>query len=70
MKTTSTLFASCLLAATLLPPDALSQDWPQWGGNDPGRNMYSPAKGLPAEFNAGKPKKGTEEIDLATTKNV
>jgi len=46
------------------------RDWPQWGGNDPGRNMYSPAKGLPADFNPGKLKPGTEDVDLATTKNV
>ena len=44
-------------------------DWPQWG-NTPDRNMYSPAKGLPAQFDPGKPKSGSEEIDLATTKNV
>lgn len=48
----------------------LAQDWPRWGGNDPGRNMFSPAKGLPDKFEPGKPKKGTEDIDLATTKNV
>ncbi|MDQ6631574.1 MAG: PQQ-binding-like beta-propeller repeat protein [Verrucomicrobiota bacterium] len=44
-------------------------DWAQWGGT-PGRNMFSPAKGLPDKFEPGKPKSGTEEIDLATTKNV
>lgn len=49
---------------------SLAEDWPSWGGNDPGRNMYSTAKGLPAEFNPGKFKSGTEEVDLATTKNV
>jgi len=49
---------------------ALAEDWPQWGGNDPGRNMYSTAKGLPDRFEPGKMKTGTEEIDLATTKNV
>ena len=32
--------------------------------------MYSPAKALPASFDPGKMKKGTEEIDLNTTKNV
>lgn len=49
----------------------LSLDWPQWGGNDPGRNMYSPAKGLPDRFEPGKVKSGGgEEIDLSTTKNV
>ena len=47
-----------------------AQDWPQWGGNDPGRNMYSPAKGLPDRFEPGKMKSGTEQIDMATTKNV
>jgi outer membrane protein assembly factor BamB len=47
-----------------------AQDWPRWGGNDPGRNMYSPARNLPERFDPGKPKPGTEDIDLATTKNV
>src|SRR6185503_2230462 len=32
--------------------------------------MYSPEKGLPAKFDPGKFKSGTEEIDLKTTKNV
>ncbi len=45
-------------------------DWPRWGGPDPGRNMYSPAKGLPDRFDPGKPKSGTDDIDLKTTKNV
>jgi len=45
-------------------------DWPGWGGSDPGRNMYSPAKGLPDRFEPGKPQSGTEDIDLKTTKNV
>ena len=44
-------------------------DWPQWGGH-PSRNMYSTDKGLPDRFEPGKLKKGTEEVDLATTKNV
>jgi outer membrane protein assembly factor BamB len=66
MKTLS-LFMGVLLAGRLL---SHAQDWPQWGGNDPGRNMYSPAKGLPDRLEPGKAKQGTEEIDLATTKNV
>ena len=57
-------------AAGLFLPVAFAQDWPRWGGNDLGRNMYSPATGLPDHFSAGKLKKGTEEIDPATTKNV
>ncbi len=44
-------------------------DWPQWGGR-PTRNMYSSEKNLPDRFDPGKPKSGSEEIDLATTKNV
>ncbi|HKQ37445.1 MAG TPA: PQQ-binding-like beta-propeller repeat protein [Verrucomicrobiae bacterium] len=48
---------------------AVGADWPQWGGTPP-RNMYSPEKGLPAVFDPGKFKKGTEEVDLKTTKNV
>jgi outer membrane protein assembly factor BamB len=66
MKTPSILTAA-LLACGLVTQ---AQDWPQWGGNDPGRNMYSPAKGLPAKFEPGKLKQGTEEIDLTTTKGV
>jgi outer membrane protein assembly factor BamB len=59
------------LAAAALSVSALqAQDWPQWGGNDPGRNMYSSAKNMPTMFNPGKLKQGTEDIDLATTKNV
>ena len=45
-------------------------DWPRWGGPDLGRNMYSPEKNLPDRFEPGKFKKGTEMVDMATTKNV
>ena len=60
------LLALCGVVTTSL----IAEDWPQWGGNDPGRNMYSKAKGLPDKFDAGKLKTGTEEVDMATTKNV
>src|SRR5262245_61264214 len=56
--------ALCLLMS------ANAQDWPQWGGNDPGRNLYSAATGLPETFDPGKFKPGTEEVDMKTTKNV
>ena len=61
-----------LLTAALLACGTITraEDWPQWGGNDPGRNMYSKAKGLPDKFDAGKLKTGTEEVDIATTTNV
>ena len=48
---------------------AQAKDWPQWGG-DQHRNMYSDEKGLPDRFESGKLKKGTEQVDMATTKNV
>ena len=46
-----------------------AKDWPQWGGSD-NRNMYSGEKGLPDRFEPGKLKKGTEDVDMSTTKNV
>ncbi len=45
-------------------------DWPQWGGNDPGRNMHAEAAGLPDRFDPGRFKPGTDDIDMATTRNV
>lgn len=59
--------SSVFLAAAAFCP---AQDWPSWGGSDPGRNMFSTARGLPDRFDPGKFKKGSEEIDPATTKNV
>jgi len=49
---------------------AFGHDWPQWGGLSPGRNVYSPAKGLPERFDPGKFKRGTDEVDLSTTRNI
>ncbi len=57
--------STCLLASVA----ALASDWPQWGGKD-SRNMYSPEKGLPTQFDPGQFKSGTEEVDMKTTKNV
>lgn len=59
-----------IVTALLVTCSLNAVDWPQWGGNDPGRNMFSPATGLPDRFEPGKMKAGTEEVDLATTKNV
>jgi len=59
--------AAVLLLASLA---CRAEDWPRWGGNDMGRNMYTPAKNLPTMFNPGKLKEGSEDIDLSTTKNV
>lgn len=48
---------------------AFAQDWPEWGGTSH-RNMYVKAVNLPDRLVPGKPKPGTEDIDMATTKNV
>src|SRR5947208_342215 len=68
-----TIQRALLLAAfglSVALTSASAQDWPQWGGNDPGRNMYSPARNVPVLFNPGKLKPGTEDIDMPATKNV
>src|SRR5688572_26602793 len=63
-------FAATTMVATFVLSPAMAADWPQWGGTNWGRNMYSPEKGLPAKFDPGKFKSGTEEVDLKTTRNV
>lgn len=49
---------------------ASAEDWPRWGGMDLGRNMYSSARGLPSTFTPGEFKSDTDQMDLATAKNV
>src|SRR5687767_3689094 len=63
-------FAGAAVAATFAIHTTDAGDWPAWGGNDKGRNMFSSEKGLPDRFEPGKLKKGTEDVDMATTKNV
>src|SRR5687768_10283440 len=70
MKRTTVLTGAATLAALAGIGAAQAGDWPEWGGPDKGRNMFSPEKGLPDRFEPGKFKKGTEEVDMATTKNV
>jgi outer membrane protein assembly factor BamB len=62
-KTTLNLIAITLGVACLH-----AGDWSQWGGAN-SRNMVSSEKGLPADFSPGKKLKGSEEVDMATTKN-
>lgn len=57
------------LAALFLAGNLSAQDQPIWG-LDRGRNMISLAKGIAEVFGPGKAKAGSEDIDLATTKNV
>jgi outer membrane protein assembly factor BamB len=47
-----------------------ANDWPQWGGNDPGRNMVAAEKNLPESFVPGTKSAEGLGIDPATTKNV
>src|SRR6478672_1861832 len=71
------ILAAALTVATL---PAVANDWPRWGGLDPGRNMYSPEKGLLSKFGPTKPsaqgaysiafKPGTEDVDLTNTSGI
>jgi serine/threonine protein kinase/WD40 repeat protein/tetratricopeptide (TPR) repeat protein len=45
-------------------------DSPQWGGNDPGRNLYASASGLPDTFIPGQFHLGTDDLDLSTTRGI
>jgi outer membrane protein assembly factor BamB len=56
-------------AALLSVQHVNAADWPHWG-RDVTRNMYSPARDLPSSFEVGDFKKGTETVDLATTRNI
>jgi outer membrane protein assembly factor BamB len=70
MKPTRKIFYSTLaLAACALPLAVKAADWPYWGG-DSTRNMVSTEKGVPETWDAGRYKGSTDEIDMATTKNV
>src|ERR1051325_874935 len=69
MKTT-TVFASAATLAAAAMWMTNAGDWPAWGGPDKARNMYSAEKGLPDRFEPGKFKKGSEDVDMSTTKNV
>jgi outer membrane protein assembly factor BamB len=59
-------FQICTL---LLTVSVFAADWPMWGGT-PQRNMVSAEKGLPDLIAPGKFKSDSEEVDMATTKNV
>ena len=71
MRIRRTTVISALTIVTLAVTGIVTRatDWPIWG-HSPSRNMVSDEIGLPDSFDPGKYKPGTEEIDLATTKNV
>jgi len=49
---------------------ARAEDWPQWGGRDPGRNMVARETGLPESFTPGEKSADGSGINLATTQHV
>jgi len=57
------------LALCATPLLVQAGDWPFWGGGA-SRNMVSPEKGVAESWEPGRYKGSTEEIDMATTKNV
>ena len=76
MTSTSRIFKTALaltltgsVAATVAAAPAID-DWPMWG-KDETRSMYTSTEtGLAGDFVAGEFKGITDEIDMATTKNV
>jgi outer membrane protein assembly factor BamB len=71
MKKLSTVSAALALSGLVCH----AADWPRWGGNDPGRNMYSPETGLPGHFASADNarvqfKPGTEEIQTNNLPNA
>ena len=69
MRITTGRAAAALILGLTIPAAGFAADWPTWGGTA-SRNMVSAETGLPETFDPGKFKGNTEEIDLATTKNV
>jgi outer membrane protein assembly factor BamB len=55
--------------SAIVPLVGNAADWPFWGGSA-SRNMVSPEVGLPQTWDAGRYVQGSEEIDMATTRNV
>lgn len=62
-------FRLLLAGLALIGGQLCAQDWTEWGFS-PARNMVSTMKNMPITFTPGEFKKGTEIVDMATTKNV
>lgn len=65
MKRTTSILLLGACCAISLP----AGDWPMWG-RTPARNFYTPEKNLPADFDPGRFKRGSDEVDLTTTRHV
>ena len=59
----------CAVGLACLPIIGRAADWPFWG-RTPSRNMVSDEKGIVSSWDPGKFKPNSEEIDMATTKNI
>jgi outer membrane protein assembly factor BamB len=66
MRTQTMLALAVSIAVCSL---AVAEDWPKWG-RTPQRNMVSPEKSVPTSFDPGRYAKGTDRIDMSTTRNV
>src|SRR5438552_5564694 len=62
-------FCLIMLGLLAIPAIVRATDWPMWGHSS-SRNMVSDETNLPDSFDPGRFKGNTEEIDMATTKNV
>lgn len=62
-------YAVSALSLAAVPMVGMAADWPMWGGTS-SRNMVSDGSGFPTTWDVGRYKGNTEEIDMATTKNV
>ncbi len=69
MKTNRSWILLLVLVVCSTGFEVQAGDWTIWGG-DVTRNMSSPAKNIPVEFEAGEMEADSEEIDLSTTKHV
>jgi outer membrane protein assembly factor BamB len=65
-RTSITLALSILLGAAT----ARAGEWPAWGGNDLGRNMVSPEKGLPETFKPGEKSPMGDGMLPGSTENI
>lgn len=62
-------FQKLCLVSLIVGCSLQAADWPMWGRTT-SRNFYSPEKGIPTDFEPGRMKRGTEEVDPATTQNI
>ena len=64
MKNLKNVIVTGLAAGIFGSAAVEAADWPQWGGNTLGRNMYAAgAAGLPDKVQPGDFKQGTEDVD-------